>query len=149
MYLIRKSRGQTQGVIPVATAKKSRQTGSALIELMLAIAILLIVLLGTSTTYVSGRRQIVSQRYYQAAAQLASQKLEETKSLGYAGLTEGEDDEDLSLYGLAYQRHTVIELTAEPTTEAPKPCLKVTVTIQWTGTAQDQHEAEFVTYVGP
>lgn len=125
------------------------KAGSTLIELMLAIAILIIALLGTSTTYVSGRKQIVSQRYYQAAAQLASQKLEETKAVGYAGLVEGEEDEELSLFGLTYQRHTVIELTAEPTTEVPKPCMKVTVTIQWTGTAGGQHEAEFVTYVGP
>jgi type II secretory pathway pseudopilin PulG len=128
---------------------RRKEAGSTLIELMLAIAIMIIALLGTSSTYVSGRRQIVSQRYYQAAAQLASQKLEETKAAGYTGLAEGEEDEELSLFGLTYQRHTAIELTAEPSTEVPKPCMKVTVTIQWTGTAGDQHEAEFVTYVGP
>ena len=149
MYSIHKSRGRTQGIIPDAATKKNHRAGSALIELMLAITILIIVLLGTSTTYVTGRKQIVSQRYYQAAAQLSSQKLEETKAAGYAGLVEGEEDEELSLFGLTYQRHTVIELTAEPSTEAPKPCMKVTVTIQWTGTAGDQHEAEFITYVGP
>jgi type II secretory pathway pseudopilin PulG len=149
MHSIHKSRGRTQGIIPVAATKKNHRAGSALIELMLAIAVLLIVLLGTSTTYVSGRRQIVNQRYYQAAAQLASQKLEEAKALGYASLAEGEANEELSLFGLDYQRHTVIELTAEPSTEVPKPCMKVTVTIQWTGTAQDQHQVEFITYVGP
>lgn len=149
MYTIHKSGGRTQGIIPDAATKKKHRAGSALIELMLAITILIIVLLGTSTTYVTGRKQIVSQRYYQAAAQLASQKLEETKATGYSGLAEGEEGEEISLFGLAYQRHTVIELTAEPTTEVPKPCMRVTVTIQWTGTAGDQHEAEFITYVGP
>jgi hypothetical protein len=116
---------------------------------MLAITVLLIVLLGTSTTYVTGRRQIVGQRYYQAAAQLASQKLEDVKALGYAGLAEGEQDEDFSIYGLDYQRHTVIQLTAEPTVEIPRPCYKVTVTIRWTGTAQDNHQSSFATYIGP
>jgi type II secretory pathway pseudopilin PulG len=128
---------------------RRNKSGSALIELMLAITILIIVLLGTSSTYVSGRRQIVSQRYYQAAAQLASQKLEETKAAGYAGLAEGVEDEEITIYGIAFQRQTLIELTAEPTLEVPKPCLEATVTIQWTGTSQDQHQAQFVTYVGP
>ncbi len=149
MCSIRKFGKQPQAVSLNVTTKNSRSKGSALIELMLAVAILIIVLLGTSTTYVSGRKQIVSQRYYQAAAQLASQKLEETKALGYAGLAEGEEDENFSLNGIAYQRHTVTELTAEPTTEIPKPCLKVTVAVQWTGTAGDTHQAEFITYIGP
>jgi type II secretory pathway pseudopilin PulG len=143
------SKNRTRTITTAVAAYKNSRTGSALIELMLAIAILIIALLGTSSTYVSGRKQIVNQRFYQAAAQLASQKLEDAKSLGYAGLTESEEDETIPLYGINYQRHTVTELTAEPTSEIPKPCMKVTVTIQWTGTAGDNHQTEFVTYVGP
>jgi Tfp pilus assembly protein PilV len=142
----------TQKALRIAHRKlfaRRTKAGSALIELMLAIVILIIALLGTSTTYVSGRRQIVSQRYYQAAAQLASQKLEEAKATGYAGLAEGEENETIPMYELTYHRHTVTALTAAPTPEVPKPCKKVTVTIQWTGTARDTHQTEFITYVGP
>ncbi len=129
--------------------KKGLRAGSALIELMLAITILIIVLLGTSTSYVTGRRYIVSQRHYQAAAQLASQKIEETKAVGYSGLAEGEEDEEFPLYGLTYHRHVKIELTGVPSANVPKPCKKVAVTITWVGMAQDSHEAKIVTYIGP
>jgi type II secretory pathway pseudopilin PulG len=149
LYSIQKSRGRTQGVSPVAATKNGRRTGSALIELMLAITILIIVLLGTSTSYVSGRRQIVSQQHYQAAAELASQKLEEIKAVGYSGLAEGEQDEELPLYGRTYHRNTKIELTGVPSVDVPKPCKKVAVTITWAGMAQEPHEAKIVTYVGP
>jgi type II secretory pathway pseudopilin PulG len=123
--------------------------GSTLVEVMLAITILIIALIGTSSTYVTGRRQLASQRQYQVAALLASQKLEETEAAGYAGITEGEEEETITLYGLSYQRQTQIVLTATPTTELPKPCKKVTVTIQWSGSAGDRHNAKLVTYIGP
>lgn len=116
---------------------------------MLAIAILIIVLFGTSTTYVSGRKQIAGQQYYRAAAQLASQKLEETKALGYSGLTESKQQEEATMYGIDYLINTQTELTDVPSSDVPKPCMKITVTIQWTGSAEDSHEAQFVTYVGP
>jgi type II secretory pathway pseudopilin PulG len=125
------------------------KTGSTLIEVMLAIAILIIALVGTSSTYVSGRGQISNQKHYQAAAYLASQKLEEIKAFNYLDINEGEEDETLSLYGISYQRHTEIVLTAAPTPALPKPCKKITVTIQWTGKATDEHTAKLVTYVGP
>jgi type II secretory pathway pseudopilin PulG len=149
VYSIQKPVGQTQGVSTAAAKAKNRRIGFALIELMLAIAILTIVVLGISTSYVSGRRQIISQQYYRAAAQLASQKLEEIKATGYSGTAEGGEEEELSLYGLTFQRNTNIELTEEPSADVPKPCYKVTMTISWVGTAQDQHEAKIVTYLGP
>ncbi len=149
MYLIQKPGKQAKIVSPAIKAKRGRHAGSALIELMLAVVILIIVLLGTSTTYVSGRKELARQQYYQAAAQLASQKLEEAKALGYTGLTEGEQEEEIYMFGIDYHRNTLIELTDVPSSDVPKPCIKVTVTIQWTGSAGDTHQTEFVTYIGP
>jgi Tfp pilus assembly protein PilV len=126
-----------------------QRRGSTLIEVMLAAAILVIAVLGTSSSFVSGRRFIVNQRYYQAAAHLASQKFEQIKAAGYPDVNEGEENEDLSLFGDDYQRQTIVELTAASTPSLPKPCKKVTVTIQWTGPALDVHQAVLVTYVGP
>ncbi len=129
-------------------ATKDRRRGVTLIEVMLAVLILAIALIGTSSTYVTGRRFIVDQRYYRAAAQLASQKLEELEASSYDNIGDVNEVEDLSVDGLAYQRRTQTVLTATPTAEVPKPCKKATVTIVWS-TAGCQHQARLVTYIGP
>jgi type II secretory pathway pseudopilin PulG len=131
------------------TAVSRLALGSTLIEVMLAIAILIIAIFGTSTSFVTGRKQIVGQQHYRAAAHLASQKIEEIKATAYPDVNEIEDDEELEMYGWTYHRHTKINLTATPTADLPKPCKKVTVTIGWTGSAGDAHEVKLVTYVGP
>jgi type II secretory pathway pseudopilin PulG len=135
--------------VPAMTTKNKKRAGSTLVELMLAIVILLIALIGTSTTYVSGRQQIVKQRYYQIAAHFASQKLEDIKATSYLDLDEGQETEELSLSGTIYKRTTEVVLTAAPSASVPLPCKKVTVTIQWAGPAGDRHEAKLVTYIGP
>ena len=145
MYSIRKYQKQTQTVIPA----KNRRAASALVEMMLAVAILIIALLTTSTTYVAGKRQIADQKQYQAAAQLASQKLEEVRAAGYFGITEGLEEEEIFAHGLACKRNSVIELTGNPAAEVPYHCKKVTVTIIWEGSAREPRQAKFVTYVEP
>jgi Tfp pilus assembly protein PilV len=131
-----------------ACCLKNRCGGLTLVEVMLAVLILIISLIGTSLTYVSGRRFLVGQQYYRAAVQLASQKLEELKASGYDNINEGEEEEEVSMNGLTYIRHTQIELTADPTAGVPMPCEKATVTIVWTLGA-DQHETQLVIYIGP
>lgn len=135
--------------ISLKTAVRRLALGSTLIEVMLAIAILIIAVFGTSSMFVTGRKQIVGQEHYRAAANLASQKIEEIKAIAYADVNEMEDDEELEMYGWTYQRHTEIEITATPTAELPKPCKKVTVNIGWTGSAGDAHAVKLVTYLGP
>jgi type II secretory pathway pseudopilin PulG len=131
------------------TAVSRSALGSTLIEVMLAIAILIIAVFGTSASFVTGRGQIAKQQHYRAAANLASQKIEQIKALAYSDINEIENEEELEMYDWTYQRHTEIKLMAEPTAELPKPCKKATVTIEWTGSAGDAHEVKFVTYLGP
>ncbi|MGA2093294.1 MAG: prepilin-type N-terminal cleavage/methylation domain-containing protein [Sedimentisphaerales bacterium] len=126
-----------------------QRRGSTLIEVMLAIAILIIAIFGTSSTFVTGRKFIVSQQHYQAAAHLASQKIEQIKANAYTDVNEMVSDEQVSMYGCNYTRNTQIQLTATPTANVPKPCKKVTVTIGWTGSAEDAHQVKLVTYIGP
>jgi Tfp pilus assembly protein PilV len=137
----------------IKTEKRFRR-GVTLVELTVAILVMIISLLGVSSAYVSGRKQIIKQSQYQEAVDLACEKLEDIKAHGYSDLKVDEEneqdlDEDISLLGLTYTRHTSTELTAEPSADVPNPCKKVTVTVQWTGQASDTHEVELITYIGP
>jgi Tfp pilus assembly protein PilV len=123
--------------------------GTSIVETMLAITILVIALIGTSSMFVSGRRHLIHQRDYQAAAQLAAQEIEECKTIGYTDLSIGTESEQISVNGLAYTINTQTVLTATPTAELPKPCKKVTVNITWSYSAADRHTASIVTYIGP
>jgi Tfp pilus assembly protein PilV len=149
VYSIFRVRQDTQTIFAAIARNDRRRHGTSLVEVMLAILILIIAVIGVSSTYVSGRRELVKQRYYQAAAQLASQSIEELKATGYAGISEGQEEEEFTVNGLTYVRNTQTELTATPSTELPKPCKKVTVTITWSCAGGDQHEARLVTYIGP
>jgi type II secretory pathway pseudopilin PulG len=131
------------------TVVRRLASGSTLIEVMLAIAILIIALFGTSSTFVTGRKYIVSQQHYQAAAHLASQKVEQIKAKAYTDVNETVSNEEVSMYGYTYSRQTQIQLTDTPSAALPKPCKKVTVTIGWTGSAGDAHQVKLVTYIGP
>jgi len=149
VYSILRARQDTQTIFAAISRFDRRRHGTSLVEVMLAVLILIIAVMGVSSTYVSGRRELVNQRYYQAAAQLAVQSIEELKATGYAGISEGEREEELTVNGLTYVRNTQTELTATPSTQVPKPCKKVTVTITWSLAGGDQHEARLVTYIGP
>jgi Tfp pilus assembly protein PilV len=149
VYSILRARQDTQIIFAAIFGLDRRRHGTSLVEVMLAILILIIAVMGVSSTYVSGRRELVKQRYYQAAAQLASQSIEELKATGYAGITEGEEEEEFTVNGLTYLRSIHTELTAPPSAELPKPCQKVTVTITWSLPGRDQHQARLVTYIGP
>jgi Tfp pilus assembly protein PilV len=149
VYSIFRARQDTQTIFAAIAGNGRRRHGTSLVEVMLAVLILVIAVIGVSTTYVSGRRELAKQRHYQAAAQLAAQSIEELKATGYAGIGEGEEEEEFTINDLTYVRNTQTELTATPSTEVPKPCKKVTVTITWSLAEGSQHQARLVTYIGP
>jgi len=134
--------------------EKGFKSGITFAEVAIAIVVMIISLLGVSSAYVSGKKQIIKQSQYQQAVNLACEKLEDAKAHGYSALKVDEDneqdtDEDIPLAGLTFVRHTSTELSAEPSADVPNPCKKVTVTVQWTGQASDTHEVTLTTYIGP
>ena len=139
-----------------ASASRQRQrSGMTLIEAMLAVLILTIVVVGISTSFVSGRRFVVSQQNYQAAAQLAIEKFEEIKTIGYDDMLADDEgvkeieEKSFTVNGQRYVRRTYIEHTVKPSSELPKPCKKVTVIINWTLNGTHPHQSKLVTYIGP
>jgi type II secretory pathway pseudopilin PulG len=130
------------------TTLNRRNHGMTLIEVTIAAAIIVIAVIGTMATFVSGRKFIVDQQFYREAAQLASQKFEELKADGYDKVLEGDNNEQHTYNGITYDVQTLIEPCSAPSVTIPKPCKKVTVTISWT-VITDNHEAVLVTYIGP
>ena len=81
------------------TAVKLKK-GMSLIEVMLALLILLIVIIGSSFLFAYGKGQISLRANYRSAIQLAAQKLEQIKAVDYYNILEGETNEQLSVGSL-------------------------------------------------
>ncbi len=118
-----------------------------LIEVMVAVVIMVIALMGTSYAYALARRFVVNQRYSRVAVQLAAQKIETLKAAGYNSIALSIPQETLTVAGHSYLRQTQVSLTAAPTADVPKPCKQLTVTVLWSlGT--NQHQVTLATYIG-
>ncbi len=100
--------------------------GVTLVEVMLAILILTIVILGSALLYVYGLGHISLSKNYRVAAELAAQKLEQLEADNHyhIDIPAGETSEDISLGGVAFTRDT--------TTEDLGLYKKVNVTVNWT-----------------
>lgn len=120
-----------------------------LIEVLISAVILMLAVMGYSSSYVQGRKFIANQRYYQSAVQLTCQKMEEIKSRGYSMISIGEEEEIFELFGKPCIRHCIIELASVPSESKPQPCKKVTVITSWINFSQDSHEVKLITFVSP
>jgi prepilin-type N-terminal cleavage/methylation domain-containing protein len=100
--------------------------GVTLVEVMLAILILTIVILGSALLYVYGLGHISLSKNYRVATELAAQKLEQLEADNHyhIDIPAGETSEDISLGGVAFTRDT--------TTEDLGLYKKVNVTVNWT-----------------
>jgi prepilin-type N-terminal cleavage/methylation domain-containing protein len=125
----------------IMTVKQRKSVAAfTLIEVMTAILIVTIVIVGSSFLFVTGRSQVNLQKHYRAATQLAAQKLEELKAGNYSDIVVGDDSNSISLEDLSYNRniHTVNAGSYK----------EVTVTVSW----QQGHlerNVSLVTFIAP
>ena len=107
---------------------KSRKA-MTLVEIMLAILILAIVVLGSSFMFVYGTGMIAQSKNYRVATELASQKLEYFRSENAYNIdiNDVQEDESIALSEMTFTRHTEVE--AQP--EEDPVYKKVAVTVQW------------------
>ncbi len=124
-------------MIPIVL--KSRK-GTSLIEVMTAVLISTIVILGGSFFYVASTNQINIREQHRAACRLAGQKFEELKAGDFDAIATGEVTESISLEDLSYSRSTV--------TEDLGLYKKVIVTVNW-GPVGREHNASLVTLIAP
>lgn len=123
------------------TIKRHKSAAAVtLIEVMVAVLIATIVIIGGSLLFVTGRSQINQQKHHRAAIQLAAQKLEELKADNYDDIVEGDTEESLSLEDLSYSRSTH--------TEDAGSYKEVTVTVSW-GLTGNEHNVSLVTSIAP
>lgn len=115
--------------------------GTGLIEVMVAILILAIVIIGGSFFFVYGRRSIDLRKNYRIAVHLAAQKLEELKAGNYNDIEEGETAENISLADLYYIRSVEKEAQAGG-------YKKVRVTVHW-GPQGNEHDVSLATFISP
>ena len=122
------------------TIVRKSKKGTSLIEVMVAVLISTIVILGGSFFYVASTSQINLQEQYRAASRLAGQKLEELKAENYVDVTIGETKDSLTLENSTYSRITV--------TEDLGLYKKVTVTVDW-GKVGMERNVSLVTLIAP
>jgi len=115
--------------------------GTSLIEVMLAISVLAIVVLGTAffSFYTSG--QIGLGQQHRAALQLAGQKLDQIKADNEMGvdIADGQTNETVSSGDFSFTRTTVIEDSGS--------CKQVAVTVRWTQMGKDRQISLVSLYV--
>jgi prepilin-type N-terminal cleavage/methylation domain-containing protein len=120
--------------------RKSKKKGVSIIEVMIAVLITAIVMLGGSMFFASSTGQISLREQYRAASRLASQKLEETKAADYDSVTEGEVTDSVTLESSSYNRSVV--------TQDLGSYKEVTVNITW-GPLGQQKNISLITYIAP
>lgn len=119
--------------------RKSKK-GVSLIEVMIAVLISAIVMLGGSFFFVASTSQIHLREQYRAASRLASQRLEEVKAVDYDTVVEGDVTDSVTLKNSSYNRSVV--------TKDLGSLKEVTVTVNW-GPVGQQHNINLVTFIAP
>lgn len=117
------------------------QRGTSLVEVVLAILILTIVIVGGSLTYFHARGQIHLRKQSRAAVQLASQRMEELKAENYENVIVGETEENIALDDLSCRRHTETILIDDS-------YKKVKVTTFWQQKGME-YDVSLVTFIAP
>ena len=107
-------------------AVQKSQKGTGLIEVMLAISILVIIVLGGASLFAYGAGQISQSKHSRVAVELASQKLEQLRADNNISIEipDGETIESIPLEDVSYEQTTV--------TEDLGSYKKVEVTVNWT-----------------
>ncbi len=122
------------------TIVRKSKKGISLVEVMVAVLISTIVILGSSFFFVASSNQVNLREQYRAASRLASQKLEELKAGSYDAAAIGEVEDSLTLENSTYSQSVV--------TEDLGLYKKVVVTVNW-GPVGVERNVSLVTLIAP
>ena len=119
---------------------RESKKGMSLVEVMVAVLISAIVMIGGSLFFVASTDQINLRQQYRTASRLASQKLEELKAVDYDTVAIGEAKDSVTLKNSTYSRSVVIKDTGS--------YKQVNVTVSW-GPAGQERNINLVTFIAP
>jgi len=122
------------------TIVQKSKKGTSLIEVMVAVLILTLVILGGSFLFVTGKSQIELREQYRVASRLAAQKLEDVKAGNYDDIEKSAMSESLSLKDTCYSRSIV--------TKDLGLYKQADVTVQW-GPVGRERNVSLVTFIAP
>ncbi len=122
------------------TIVRKSKKGISLVEVMVAVLISTIVILGSSFFFVASSNQINLREQYRGASRLAEQKLEELKAGSYGDIATSVTNESLSLEKTSYSRSI--------DTEDLGLYKKVIVTVNWDAGGK-QRNVSVVTLIAP
>ncbi len=123
----------------ISQTLKSKR-GMTLIEVVVAMLILSILIIGAHYHFVYGRGQIALRENYRAALQLAAQKLEELKADSYNDITVSKTQETLALGEYSCNRSTDVNDVSL--------YKKINVQIDWNQMGRD-HNVSLDTFIAP
>lgn len=114
--------------------------GMSLVEVVVAMLIFSVLIIGGHHHFTYGRGQIALRRNYRAALQLAAQKMEELKAGNYDNITEGITEETLTLG----------EHSCSRSTDANDAGLykQINVTVNWNQMGKE-HNMSLDTFIAP
>ncbi|MGA1980458.1 MAG: prepilin-type N-terminal cleavage/methylation domain-containing protein [Sedimentisphaerales bacterium] len=123
----------------MAVKQRKPMAAFTLIEVMAAILIVTIVIVGCAFLFAIGKGQISLQKHYRVATQLAAQKLEELKAEpNYASI--GDSTDNTTLEDILYTRKAHVANAGS--------YKEVTVTVSW-GHASNEPNVSLVTCIAP
>lgn len=86
--------------------RKNRKRGVTLVEVMVAIIIFVIVMVGGFVFFFYGRVHIVHSNHQRMALELTKEKVELWKSSGYLSIPDTQNEATISLGGIQFNRST-------------------------------------------
>jgi len=116
--------------------------GLSIVEVMVAVLVLLIMLIGSSFLFVYGKSKIKQQGDYRIAAQIAAQRIEQLKAGDYSAIPKDQTQESLSSGDLSCSRIT------EVTAQDGGSYKEVKVTVLW-GPEHDRHNVSLISCIAP
>jgi len=126
--------------------KSKMRKGITLVEVMLAVLVFVVAVLGTSYAFAFGRGEIKRQEQQRIAVLLAGQGLDELKATEYDEIKQGETIKAVTLSeqdnGLTYFR------TIQVADEEDESFKTVTATVRW-GLTGVEHSLALTTIIAP
>ncbi|MBU0534529.1 MAG: prepilin-type N-terminal cleavage/methylation domain-containing protein [Candidatus Omnitrophica bacterium] len=86
--------------------RKNRRRGFTLVEVMVAIVIFAIVMIGGFVFFFYGRVHIVNANHQRMALELTKEKIELWKESGYTSIPDAQNEATISLGGIQFNRST-------------------------------------------